>query len=319
MARLLVSNPELSERLQRAGHRTHWEATGPVKAELMLIGFEDGPISGPEWVRIQRERSEHTPLLVVCQDTEQAEQALAAGADDVVRTPMSAAVLAARLRGWLNAPNKPSMSEAAGALDLLPRLVEASPDPVVAVDLKGQILLFSRAAEEVLGYPADSVLGEMHVGQLYAASGDASDVLARLKAAEGHRITGHVVRLRSAGGESILVQLSAALLHDAMGRPVASVGIFRDDRERLQLARALENTTDQLVQSEARGSLLDAARAGLAELADPLTEALGRLELATLNPQVDPGLRAQLAQAAAPLDLVLQRSRELTERLDSGT
>lgn len=318
MARLLVSNPELSERLQRAGHRTSWDPSGPVMAELLLIGFEDGPVSGPDWVRAQRERAANTPLLVVCQNTEQAELALAAGADDVVRTPLSPAVLAARLRGWLAAPS-PSLSDTAGALDLLPRLVEASPDPVVAVDLQGQILLFSRAAEEVLGYPADTVLGRMHVGQLYAAAGDASDVLARMKAAEGHRINGHVVRLRSASGESILVQLSAALLHDAMGRAVASVGIFRDDRERLQLAQALENTTDQLVQSEARGSLLDAARAGLAELADPLTEALGRLELATLSPQVDPTLRGQLAQAAAPLDQVLQASRELTERLDSGT
>jgi hypothetical protein len=116
-----------------------------------------------------------------------------------------------------------------------------------------------------------------------------------------------------------LVQLSATLLHDASGRAVATVGIFRDDRERLQLARALESTTDQLFQSEARGSLLDAARAGIAELSDPLTEALGRLELASLSPQIDPGMRVQLSQAAAPLDRVLQRTRELTERLDSGT
>ncbi|MFT5583097.1 MAG: PAS domain S-box-containing protein [Cognaticolwellia sp.] len=318
MARLLVSSPQLAERLQRAGHSVSWDPSGPVNAELLLIGFEDGPISGPEWVRLQRNRARSTPLLVVCANTEQAEQALAAGADDVVRTPLSPAVMAARLRGWLAAPS-PSLSDAAGASDLLPRLVEASPDPVVAVDLQGQILLFSRAAEEVLGYPADLVLGRMHVGQLYAAAGDASDVLARLKAAEGHRINGHVVRLRSAGGESIMVQLSAALLHDALGRPVATVGIFRDDRERLQLARALESTTDQLVQSEARGSLLDAARAGLAELADPLTEALGRLELACLSPEVDPGMRVQLSQATGPLDRVLQRTRELTERLDTGT
>ncbi len=318
MARLSVSSPQLAERLQRAGHSVTWRPSGPVDAELLLIGFEDGPISGPEWVRLQRKRVQATPLLVVCSNTEQAELALAAGADDVVRTPLSPSVLAARLRGWLAAPS-PSLSDAAGASDLLPRLVEASPDPVVAVDLQGQILLFSRAAEEVLGYPADQVLGRMHVGQFYAAAGDASDVMARMKAAEGHRINGHIVRLRSAGGESILVQLSAALLHDAMGRPVATVGIFRDDRERLQLARALENTTDQLVQSEARGSLLDAARAGLAELSDPLTEALGRLELASLSPQVDPGVRVQLSQAASPLDRVLKRTRELTERLDSGT
>ena len=62
-----------------------------------------------------------------------------------------------------------------------------------------------------------------------------------------------------------------------------------------------------------------AARAGIAGLSDPLTEALGRLELASLSPQIDPGLRVQLSQAAAPLDHVLQRTRELTERLDSGT
>ena len=318
MARLLVSNPKLAERLQRAGHSVSWEPSGPVDAELLLIGFEDGPVSVPESIRSQRNRSRFTTLLVVCSSTEQAEQALAAGANDVVRTPLSPAVLAARLRGWLATPSS-SASDASGASDLLPRLIEASPDPVVAVDLQGQILLFSRAAEEVLGYPAHKVLGHMHVGQLYAAAGDASHVLARLKAAEGHRINEHAVRLRSAQGESILVQLSATLLHDASGRAVATVGIFRDDRERLQLARALESTTDQLVQSEARGSLLDAARAGIAGLSDPLTEALGRLELASLSPQIDPGLRVQLSQAAAPLDHVLQRTRELTERLDSGT
>ena len=36
MARLLVSNPKLAERLQRAGHSVSWEPSGPVDAELLF-------------------------------------------------------------------------------------------------------------------------------------------------------------------------------------------------------------------------------------------------------------------------------------------
>ncbi|MED5371808.1 MAG: PAS domain S-box protein [Myxococcota bacterium] len=317
MAHLLVSDPELAERLQRAGHRCDW-TPDDLAGDLMLVGFGDGPVSGGEWIRTLSERAPDLPLLAICEDTEQAEQALAAGADDVLRAPFSSAVLSARLRGWLR-HTTPDSDGPKGAANLLPRMIEASPDPVVAVDLEGQVLLFSRAAEKVLGYRAAEVVGQAHVGTLYAAAGSASEVMQQLRAAEDHRIHGHSVRLRAKTGEAILVQLSATLVHDAMGRPVASVGIFRDDREREQLSLALERTTDQLHQSEARGGLLDAARAGLAELASPLTEALGRLELAAMDPELSPGARAQVSEAQAPLSTLLRRTRELTERLDLGT
>ena len=68
---------------------------------------------------------------------------------------------------------------------------------------------------------------------------------------------GGVGRLRSypmvyvrRDGEVIECNLSAAIIYDAQGKEIDSVGIFVDLRERLEMERQLVDTQEKLLQSE---------------------------------------------------------------------
>ena len=316
MAVIACTSSELQAALELAGHRTELvEDPTLASADLLLVGFDDGPIAGPSWIAHLRQSLGRLPILVVCEELEQVEAAISEGATEVLRRPLGPRLLAHRVQLALARAAEPDpSSQPSGARDLLPRLVEASPDPIVAADLKGRVLVFSRAAEDVLGYRSEEVLGRIHVGELYADEGAASRVLEALQAGEGRGVRGMPVRLRTRKGESIPVRLTASLVHDFSGRPVASVGVFRDEREREQLSQRLRSTTDQLLHSEARSASLSSVAAVAFELNQPLTALSGILELLMLDPQHPHALRERFDRAIEQTERIAELSREL-ERL----
>jgi PAS domain S-box-containing protein len=314
MAVIACTSDELQAALELSGHRTE-RVDDPLLAscDLVLIGFDDGPIAGPSWIAHLRASLGSLPIVVVCEDLEQAESALAEGASEVLRRPLGPRLLGRRItRALAEAQESDPSSTPSGARDLLPRLVEASPDPIVAADLKGRILVFSRAAEDVLGYSAEEVLGgRLHVGELYADEGSASRVLESLETSEERAVRGLRVRLRTRKGESIPVRLTASLVHDFSGRPVASVGVFRDERERERLSQRLQHTTDQLLHSEQRAASLNAVGATAFELNQPLTAISGILEMLLLDPDQPLRTRERLDRAMTQVARVADLSREL--------
>jgi PAS domain S-box-containing protein len=220
------------------------------------------------------------PMLAI---TDDADAALSEGACEVLAEPFSDALLSVRLHNVMNSARQAApSSEPGGAKDLLPRLLEACPDPVIAADLRGRVLVFSGAAERLLGYTHREAL-QLHVDELFAQAGDARRVMAAMREDPDQTVVGQKIRLRSLRGEAIEVLLSAALVHDFAGRPVASVGLFRDDRINRSLASRLAAATDQLVASEKRAAAVAVAGATAHELNQPLTAAMGLLELALLD------------------------------------
>jgi len=138
------------------------------------------------------------------------------------------------------------------ANEFLSKMIESSVNCVVATDMKGNILLFNKGAEELLGYKSEEVVGKMNIRNIYPP-GVAKEVMAKMKSPD----YGGVSKLKSLPmvhknreGEVIDGSLSASIIYDDKGNEVATVGIFTDLRPRLEMEEQLRKTQQQLLQSE---------------------------------------------------------------------
>ncbi len=167
------------------------------------------------------------------------------------------------------------------AYDFMNKIIQSSPNAIMATDLKGNIMLWNRAAEETLGYSALEVIGKMNIDKIYP-EGMARKVMQMLRSSE----YGNVGRLRSypmvyvrRDGEVVEGTLSAALIYDSKGNEIASVGSFVDLRERLEMERALRRTQEQLLQSEKLAAMGRLTSQIAHELNNPLYGIMNTLEL----------------------------------------
>jgi len=174
------------------------------------------------------------------------------------------------------------------AYDFMNKIVQSSPDSITATDMKGNILIWNHAAEETLGYKASEVIGKMNIRMIYP-EGVARKVMQRLRSDE----YGGVGRLNSypmvyvrRDGEVVEGNLSAAIIYDANGKEIASVGSFVDLRYRLEMERALRHTQEQLLQSEKLAAMGRLTSQIAHELNNPLYGIMNTLEL--LKTEISP-------------------------------
>jgi two-component system NtrC family sensor kinase len=167
------------------------------------------------------------------------------------------------------------------AYDFMNKIVQSSPDSITATDMKGNILIYNQAAEETLGYRANEVIGKMNISKIYP-EGVARKVMQMLRSEE----YGGVGRLNSypmvyvrRDGEVVEGNLSAAIIYDANGKEIASVGSFVDLRDRLKMERALRDTQEQLLQSEKLAAMGRLTSQIAHELNNPLYGIMNTLEL----------------------------------------
>jgi len=204
-------------------------------------------------------------------------------------------------------------AELASTRDFLTRLIDATPNPVMAADLRGRVLVFNRAAELALGFAADWATAHMHVTEVYADPQDARRVLAELRRTAGGAVGAWETRLRASSGEIVPVRLSAAEVHAADGTPLATVGVFVDRRAELQLTSRLEETTEQLIATEKRASAMEVAGGAAHELNQPLTAVMGTLELLQLRGDLPDDVSRKLDKSWEQLrrmaDIVRQLAR----------
>jgi PAS domain S-box-containing protein len=121
------------------------------------------------------------------------------------------------------------------------KLLESSPDIVVAVDRAGTIVFYNDGACKTLGYTHEEVFGK-HVTLLYPSLAEAKKVMAAMRTA-GPDAKGTVknceTTFRTKSGEEIPVAISGSITYDAAGAETGSVGFakdLRDIRRRDQLA-----------------------------------------------------------------------------------
>jgi PAS domain S-box-containing protein len=167
------------------------------------------------------------------------------------------------------------------AHDFMNNIIQSSPNAIMAADMKGNILIWNRAAEETLGYKAEDTIGRMNITSVYP-EGVAKEIMKMMRSPEyggtGKLRTYPMVYVRRDGG-IVEGNLSAAIIYDATGKAVASVGIFIDLEERLEMERKLRQTQEQLLQSEKLAAMGRLTSQIAHELNNPLYGIMNTLEL----------------------------------------
>ncbi|MGH8011703.1 MAG: response regulator [Candidatus Binataceae bacterium] len=127
--------------------------------------------------------------------------------------------------------------------NFLHRLIESSPDIVIAVDREGTIIYYNDGARTNLGYSTEEIIGEK-ITRIYASLEEARAVMKAMRdSPDSGRIASFETVLRDKDNQLIPVAISGSLIYDDQGSEVGSIGYARDVRrmrQREQLATAGE-------------------------------------------------------------------------------
>jgi PAS domain S-box-containing protein len=125
----------------------------------------------------------------------------------------------------------------------LQRLVESSPDIIIAVDRQGTITYYNDGARQNLGFDASEVIGQPCT-RIYPTVEEARAVMKAMReSSTPGRIANYETSFLNKAGEIIPIWISGSLIHDDSGNEIGSIGYARDIRrmrQREQLATAGE-------------------------------------------------------------------------------
>ena len=196
------------------------------------------------------------------------------------------------------------------ANDFLMNLIESSVDGIIVTDMKGDILIFNKGAENLLGYKAEEVVGKMNVRSIYQP-GVAKEVMDKLRSPDfggvGKLMSFPIIHRRK-DGELIEGDLSASIIYDEKGQEIASIGIFKDLRERLRIERELQKMQEALLQSEKLAAMGRLTSQIAHELNNPIYGIMNTLEL--LKTEIPPESKRRRI-----LELSLSEIQRLAEML----
>src|SRR5262249_24925278 len=113
------------------------------------------------------------------------------------------------------------------------KLLESSPDIVVAVDRMGTIIFYNDGARSTLGYSPEEVLGQ-HVTRLYPDLSEARKVMDAMREGYGADGGGQVRNFETTfvakSGAHIPVAISGSVIHTDTGDELGSIGFAKDLR-----------------------------------------------------------------------------------------
>jgi len=110
------------------------------------------------------------------------------------------------------------------------RLLEDSPDIIVAVDRHGAIVFFNDGARTALGYLPEEVLGK-HVRMFYPTEDDAKAVMRAMRDGATDspgKVRNFQTTFVTRSGERLNVAISGALINDEHGNEIGSIGFAKD-------------------------------------------------------------------------------------------
>jgi two-component system NtrC family sensor kinase len=196
------------------------------------------------------------------------------------------------------------------ANEFLSKLIESTVDGIIVTNMKGDILIFNKGAENILGYKAEEVVGKMNIRSIYPR-GVAKEVMEKLKSPDFGgvgKLTSFPIIHQRKDGELIEGDLSASIIYDENGEEIASVGVFKDLRERLGIERELQKMREALLQSEKLAAMGRLTSQIAHELNNPIYGIMNTLEL--LRTEIPPESKRRKI-----LELSLSETQRLAEML----
>jgi PAS domain S-box-containing protein len=162
----------------------------------------------------------------------------------------------------------------------LANLIDSAVDAIIAVDMRGMVIVFNKGAEQLFGFTSEEVVGQMSVSKLYPDK--VPGQVMRMLRSSSYGGVGRLEQVRREvvvrSGESVPVNMTAAMIYED-GQEVASVGIFSDLRDRIRIEQRLLQAQEQLQVQEQRSMLAELAGAAAHELNQPLTSIIGYAQL----------------------------------------
>lgn len=141
----------------------------------------------------------------------------------------------------------------------LTRLIESSPDAIIATDKQENVVLFNEGAETLLGFRAEEVIG-CPTTRLYDTEDRARDLVLEMRK-RGGTVSGFESVLKTKDGGTVPVLISASGLLDKEGQETGMVGFATDLRTRKLEEHELRRAHDELEKHvEERTTELKAAR-----------------------------------------------------------
>ncbi len=273
------------------------DAVEAARVQRLLRGFRDGLYPRGVDLSIRRRDAERVTLSVSFSSVLHDDDAIVLGFRDVTIERRTAI-------------------ELKQTKDFLERMIDSSVDAIVSADLQGTILLFNRAASRMFQYDPTAVVGKMSAAKLYP-EGEARWVLRHLvdpKHGNWGQLESYRVQVLSSQGELIPASLSAAFIEEN-GKPIGTVGIYTDLRERLRMEQRLQAVQEELRNRERQSILAELAGAAAHELNQPLTSIIGYSEL--LCRQLP--AQGNLVQAASIIINQAERMAEIVRRIGKIT
>jgi PAS domain S-box-containing protein len=192
--------------------------------------------------------------------------------------------------------------------DFLENLIDNSVDAIVASDMSGNIMLFNKGAEKIYGYQAEDVVGHLHVNDLYPED-VSNEVMMQLRderwGGRG-RLDPTRKRILNAEGEAVPVNMTASIIYED-GDEVATVGVFTDLRDRLQMEQRLSEAEEELMKTERARVAAELAGMAAHELNQPLTSVLGYAEM--LKHRID----QENKRVAKVVDTIYEQAERMAE------
>lgn len=164
----------------------------------------------------------------------------------------------------------------------LAAIVESSDDAIISKDLRGIITSWNKAAEQILGYTEQEVIGRS-IALIIPPEmmEEESGLLKQIHAGEQIKRF-HTVRVRK-NGERILVSLSISPVRDECGRIVGAAKILRElgkpelaEEAALRLAAIVESSEDAIISKDLNGKITSWNKAAERILGYKADEVVGR-------------------------------------------
>ncbi|MGO9450724.1 MAG: PAS domain S-box protein [Candidatus Binataceae bacterium] len=189
----------------------------------------------------------------------------------------------------------------------LQRLVESSPDIIIAVDREGTIIYYNDGARQNLGFTSQETIGQPCT-RIYPTQDEARRVMKAMReSATPGRVSNFETHFLNKNGDVIPIAISGSLIHDDNGAEIGSIGFARDIRRLLQ--REQLATAGEIAVSLAH------------EINNPLESITNNLEL--LARCVEPNLsESEKVVENERLDSIrssLERVQGIVRRLDEMT